>query len=230
MMDVGSEMLLIIHATGCAAKDDPAASELSSERLIVLNGANEIIASVTGERCTVEDGYLVSVTSLGTVLGHEERKRYELAGESIRRADLASGEAALASEPTGELGFFTHAPHLPENAREAGLCLLECLLLGREKEALSLLSPALSKGLDFATLEEFFGDFDDALPPPAALEASLLRLSGEKEKAPSEGGAWIEHSIVGAVKGFCATAYLIAFENGLIKDISELAPPCDEEA
>ncbi|MBR5949381.1 MAG: hypothetical protein IKZ82_12165 [Clostridia bacterium] len=208
LLDVGFERVLIVHASGCGGSSQFKNRESASEKLIIFNESFELIGEIRGGRCFIENGYLVAINELDTVHLHQQRLKYELTIEGLRPfcddADADEGAGI------GELGFFTHPARRPESEEETALALMECVLLERKDEAMALLSPALSEGLDFYGLCEFFGDFDEARPAPFA----------KKSDPPT----------VGAVVEGRAKAYVFEFEGGLINDISELEPPYSRRA
>lgn len=208
MLDAGFERFIICHAVGC--KDCDAGSE-KHEKLIVLNDAFEHFGTVSGSSCFIEDGLLTAIDELGTALGHQSRRRYELCASGLRPIGESERSGETEGEyqnemAIGEVGFFTHPQRRPDSDAETALALLECLLLGRENEALSLLTSDLKRGLDFDGLCKFFGDFDEARTAPFATEEHL--------------------AIVGAVHCGCVKAFGFDFENGLISDVSELDRLC----
>lgn len=197
VLDVGSERMLVVRVVGFHESFGAGLCAAAREKLVVLNSEFMLVGSVVGSSCFIEDGFLCVIDELDTVLAHQRRLVFEPNADGLRRcADL---------DEIGEIGFFTHPPRRPAGEGEAALALMECVLLGREAEAMGLLSPGLGQGLDFAGLCEFFGDFDEARRAPF-----------ESENGPP---------IVGAVKDGKAKSYAFEFENGQICDISELEPP-----
>lgn len=209
-IDAGFGRFLVIHVCGCKGHNGRDLSESGErfERLIVLDADLKQIGVVCGSCCTVEDGCLIAVDELETVLGHQRRLKYELFSDGLKAAQEYSTEMDLEPEqgdPIGEIGFFTHMQTAPENEANASLALLECILLGRRDEAMSLLAPELRKNLDFDSLCDFFGDFDEARVAPFNEEMRICA--------------------VGAVKNDSASVYSFEFKNGSINDVSELEPP-----
>ncbi len=203
MLDAGFSRLLAAHIKGCA---DGISTELESaggERIMLFNEHFELAGEICGDRLSFENGYLVAINELGTVLAHQQKLKYEIGAEGVR---VICGELADDSvDAVGEIGYFTHPKCRASSEEEAALAFMECVLLAREDEAMELLSPALAEGLEFDGLFEFFGDFDEARKAPFC----------EKNDPP----------IIGAVREDRARAYAFDFKNGLINNISELEPP-----
>lgn len=255
LLDAGFARFIIVHAKGCPVPDagesaqNGAANGKSSEsapcfeeceRLIVLTLALERFGSVSGDRCFIEDGLLTVTDELGTVLGHQCKRSYELCAEGLKCLGESDSDEFFAeqsaadpeeSECIGEIGFFTHAARMPQTDKEKALAFLECLLLGRENEAAALLSPALMAGLGYDAIVDFFGDFDEArIAPwqtgsegndPETNESKRYENGKSFENASENGGNKNGLPIMGAVKGGIARSYAFEFERGLISDISE---------
>jgi len=203
MLDAGFSRLLAAHIKGCA---DGISSELESaggERIMLFNEHFELAGEICGDRLSFENGYLVAINELGTVLAHQQKLKYEIGAEGVRI--VHGGTADDAEDTVGEIGYFTHQKRRAKTEDEAALALMECVLLAREDEAMALLSPELAEGLEFDGVLEFFGDFDEARTAPFC-----------KRNDPP---------IIGAVREDRARAYAFDFKNGLINDISELEPP-----
>ena len=219
LLDIGSERLILVRAVGCAVEKSADRSILfygsaaqnllspaPSERLFALDADFALVAEVEGERCFLADGYLTAVDRLGSVLGHERRRRYELFGR-----ELSGEREGMPAPKETELGFFTAGRRAPKTHGEAALALLECVRLGREAEAFSLLAPELASGLDFAGLRAFFGEFDEARPDP--------RRRAEFEDAQSKTiAAGTVRNAEGCGEAGC---YEFTVENGLIADVTE---------
>lgn len=203
MLDAGFSRLLAAHIKGCA---DGISSELEAaggERIMLFNERFELAGEICGDRLSFENGYLVAINELGTVLAHQQKLKYEIGAEGVRV--ICGGAADDSVDAVGEIGYFTHPKRRASSEEEAALAFMECVLLAREDEAMELLSPALAEGLEFDGLFEFFGDFDEARKAPFC----------EKNDPP----------LIGAVREDRARAYAFDFKNGLINDISELEPP-----
>ncbi len=265
LLDAGFARFIIVHVKGCPVPEsgesaqNGAANGKSSEsapcfeeceRLIVLTLAFERFGSVSGDRCFIEDGLLTVTDELGTVLGHQCKRSYELCAEGLKCLGESDSDEFFAeqsatypeeSECIGEIGFFTHAARMPGTDKEKALAFLECLLLGREAEAAALLSPALMAGLGYNAIVDFFGDFDEARIAPwqtgsegndFETNESNRYENGKSVESASEIGESFESAgenggnknglpIMGAVKGGIARSYAFEFERGLISDISE---------
>lgn len=203
LLDIGSERLIIVHASGCNESVSKSKRfygfEFSPhprprEMLIALDEDIGIIASVEGDSCFIGDGYLVSVERLGTVFGHERRVRFELSGREKQLYD------------TG-IGYYSAPKKQPASPNETALALLECVLLGRKDEALELLSAELAAEVGFDGLAEFFGGYDEARPvPPFGTETQ----SGQNGLV-----------MAGTVTGDKAVPFEFTVEGGVITDVSE---------
>lgn len=203
MLDAGFAHLLAVHIKGCADAMASVGEAADGERIMLFNELFELAGEISGDRLYFEDGCLIAINELGTVLAHQQRLKYEIGSEGVRI--VCGGAADDAEDAVGEIGYFTHQKRRAKTEDEAALALMECVLLAREDEAMALLSPALADGLEFDGLFEFFGDFDEARKAPFC----------EKNDPP----------IIGAVREDRARAYAFDFKNGLINDISELEPP-----
>ncbi|MBR4435911.1 MAG: hypothetical protein IKS90_07460 [Clostridia bacterium] len=192
-LDTGKAVILIVECeTVCEDKTMLPRPE-KMKRVLIINENFETVGEIRSSNCRFEDGYLISIEPLGTVLGHEARRMYEL---------TENGAAELSDE--AEVGFFSHEKTTPKDGVETAVAFLECLLLGREDECLSLISQGLANRTDYDTICEFFGDFDRCKKTPFC----------------SQNGA----VTVGTVSDETARAYVFDVENGLIRDVSEYAP------
>lgn len=203
MLDAGFSRLLAAHIKGCADATASVGEAALGERIMLFNELFELVGEISGDRLYFEDGCLIAINELGTVLAHQQRLKYEIESEGVRV--VCGGAADDAEDAVGEIGYFTHQKRRAKTEDEAALALMECVLLAREDEAMALLSPELAEGLEFDGLFEFFGDFDEARKAPFC-----------KRNDPP---------IIGAVREDRARAYAFDFKNGLINDISELEPP-----
>lgn len=204
LIDAGFARLIIVHLKGCPNCISAFESEDDNERLMLFNERFELSGEIHGDRLFIEDGYLIAVNELGTVLAHQQRLKYEISADGLRICSGFVLQEDAVDAAIGEIGFFTHPKRENMTDEETALALMECTLLGREDETMSLLSPTLADGLDFAALTAFMGDFDEARKAPFS----------KRNSAP----------IIGAVKEGRAKAYAFEVENGLINDISELEP------
>ncbi len=163
VLDTGRERLLIV-----IARDENSLDPAQRETLIAVDSRFNIIAKLTAERCTIENGYLSAITRLGTALGHEKRIRHEF---------RAGGLFAHAAE----IGFFSRPRTPPGDEHSTALAFMQSLLLGIEKDAMPLLSEELRGELSFAELTEFFGTADECRSAPwrtEAVEIGLVRDGG----------------------------------------------------
>ena len=180
LLDVGDENLLLVRI-----------GARGFERLLALDFDLAPLLEIEGDTVYVDDGCPCSIRRLDTLLGHEERTRYE----------YTDGEfTALAPE----LGFFTHAPDRPADDLSLATAFCEAVRENRREEAISYLSPSLADSLDFDDIRSFFGDFDCCKPPLSDRSGRLLGL--------------IYHS-GGQLKS--AQLFSFEFENGLIGNVSE---------
>lgn len=140
--DIGRELVLIVRLFSA-----------DGERILAFdNGLSEIL-DVSGDECELSDGYIVSVTRLGTVMGHEKRRRFDF---------RQSGIVPLPEE----IGYFTAARHMPSGGKEIALAFTECIALGRTEEAYGLLDSELRGMLGADGLADFFGSFSSCRAAP----------------------------------------------------------------
>lgn len=210
IVDAGFARLLAVHLKGCIKKNASDDSETGAERLCLFNEDFELFGEISGDRLYFEDGYLVAINELGTVLAHQQMLKYEIAADGVRLVYTEASNGEPDECAAGEIGWFTHPKQHAKTNEDAALALMECILIGREDGAMALLSPSLAYGLDFEGLFEFFGDFDEARKMPCFA----------KNGSP----------VIGAVRENRAKAYAFDFENGLINDISEFEPPASRHS
>lgn len=181
-LDIGSERLLTARLF---AQD--------AEKILVFNRNLELLLDILGDECVISDGYITSVTKLGTILGHEKRQRFD-----FRHGGIAPLPA--------ETGFFAGKRRQPEGAAETALAFAECIALSRPGEALALLDRGLQAALKMEDLTGFLGKFSTCRSAPAGMnvaESALIGLCGEGVYCP-------------------VRVYEFSFENGKISDIVEL--------
>lgn len=133
--DIGRELVLIVRLFSA-----------DGERILAFNNELSEMLDVSGNECELSDGYIVSVTRLGTVMGHEKKRKFDF------------GQSGIVPLPE-EIGYFTAARHAPANEKETALALAECIALGRIEEAYGLLDSELREMLGADELADFFGSF-----------------------------------------------------------------------
>lgn len=143
--DIGRELVLIARLFSAGG-----------ERILAFNNELSEIFDVSGNECELSDGYIVSVTRLGTVMGHEKKRRFDF---------RQSGIVPLPEE----IGYFTAAKHTPATKRETALALTECIALGRTDEAYGLLDSELKGMLGADELADFFGSFSFCRAAPEGM-------------------------------------------------------------
>ncbi len=179
--DAGNERLIAIEANTDAG-----------QRLILLNERFETALDLRGDRALIEEGTPTVYESLGTVMGHEKRTRYELTGGGFK-----------AGAP--EVGFFTREPHEPVSDAERALELASELRLGLPGWNAFLRGGPLEEA-SAEELKDFFGEYDCELMYPAEEPAGLATIGLVKSGQSCVRPRKLEFS----------------FDHGVITDVNEL--------
>ncbi len=164
----------------------------AGQKLLILDSALQSALEINAEEILLEEDCICAVTSLGTLMGHQQRVRY------VFENDVFSSGAT-------ETGFFTRSYTFPKDNRELTTAFCEAVREGFEDEAFSYLTEELHRTMNFADLRDFLGNFSCCRPPLSDQSGALLGLIAcESDRISS------------------ARLYEFSFENGRISDISEV--------
>ena len=181
LMDVGRETVLAVIAS-CGDR----------MRLILLNKNAEILLEETGTFAGIADGYPCTYEMLGTIRGHERRKRFEYANGSFAPKDES-------------IGFYHAAEREPESDAERAIDLIERLRFGIEGWRGAMTSE-LAEGTTESELAAFLGDYDRAAVYPMEEPGGRVTIgliSGDDNPAHPR-------------------KFVFVFSDGLLTDIEEL--------
>lgn len=173
-----------------------AAAETEGEgkkHILLLNGSMESVFEAAAGNIIADSSGIFLIDSLGTLRGHERRTAY------------LPGEDGTFSPLPPETGFFTHRPKQSADSFERAVSFLEAVREGFAEEALSCLAETLREEISFASLRDFFGDFEEVRPPLSDRSGRYLGTAKRMEE-----------------NRLRARLYEFSFaENGLIDNITE---------
>ena len=180
LLDMGEERVLLVKS-----------SSETQQRLTAFHFSGEVIMDLFADEVCVEEGCPAAIQRLGTLKGHERRRKY----------DLKNGVFIQAVE---EIGFFTRAEPEVKDMREVAICFCEAVREGFFEEAEKYLDDSILTGLDLVEVQEFIGDFVCCRTPFSDPSGSLLGLI-------RKGEGRIEKTDL----------YRFTFENGKIANIEK---------
>ena len=141
-LDVGRQQLLCV--------------DVESEnryRSVYLSGNAEKVLDIFGDLTGITDGRPFSIERIQSVRGYERRCVYDYAEGGFRSI-------------SNEVGFFSRKEHIPDNDTEKALSVFEDIIFDPGERWRAYLSSELTTESSRASVADFFGEYDCAVPFP----------------------------------------------------------------